>query len=108
MSVDFATLDGTAFSGVDYTGVTNTVVFQDGQTNRTILVPITDNQLQEGNRTLALILFNPTNTTLARTNASLTIFDNERAAGSADIGFLPGLGPTTPCTDWPIGPATAR
>ena len=92
VSVDFATLDGTAVAGVDYTGVTNTVVFQNGQTNRTVFVPVIDNQLQEGNRTLALILFNPTNTTLARTNASLTIFDNERAAGSADIGFLPGAG----------------
>ena len=92
VSVDFATVDGTAVSGVDYTGVTNTVMFADGQTNRTVFVPVIDNQLQEGNRTLAMILFNPTNTTLALTNASLTIFDNERAAGSADIGFLPGTG----------------
>jgi uncharacterized delta-60 repeat protein/uncharacterized repeat protein (TIGR01451 family) len=60
-SVDFVTIDGSAVAGVDYVGVTNTVVFPRGETFAIISVPIIDNTLVDGDRTVQLLLTNPTN-----------------------------------------------
>jgi uncharacterized repeat protein (TIGR01451 family)/uncharacterized delta-60 repeat protein len=85
-SIDFyTTTNGTATAGLDYTPVTNTVQFADGQSNATVLVPIIANGLPEGNLTVGLALQNPTNTaldTVLPTSATLTIVDNSLAPGN--------------------------
>ena len=40
VSVDFATLDGTAVSSIDYVNTSETVSFAPGQTQQTITVPL--------------------------------------------------------------------
>ena len=55
-SVGFTTTNGTATNGLDYTAVSNTVFFVDGQSRQTVAVPIINNGLVEGNRTVSLML----------------------------------------------------
>ena len=83
-SVDFATtLGGTAVPGTDFTPTTNTVVFADGETNKLVAVPVINNGIVEGNRTVTLALSNPTNTILLSPTAStLTIIDTAQVPGS--------------------------
>jgi len=61
VSVDYATSDGTAADGSDYTGVSGTLSWgpNDG-TNRTFQVPILDDPDAEGVETINLTLSNPT------------------------------------------------
>jgi len=47
VSVDYATADGTAKSGLDYTGVTNTLFFASGDRVKTFTVPILSDGLVE-------------------------------------------------------------
>ncbi|MEZ4659734.1 MAG: Calx-beta domain-containing protein, partial [Caldilineaceae bacterium] len=78
ITVDYATSDGTAQAGADYTADSGALNFAPGETSQVISVPITDDLLDEGDETLALALSNPTNATLgAAANAVLTIADND-------------------------------
>jgi hypothetical protein len=83
VAVRFATTNGTAFAGTDYVGVTNTVVFRDGQTATNVFVPIkNDSTIQNIDRTIKLYLAAPGNgATLGLSNAVLSIIDED---------FLPG------------------
>ena len=80
-TVAYATSDSTAFSGVDYVGVTNTLTFLPGVTNTNFTITVIDNQIVQLNRALNLRLFNatPTNNASPGTNATatLTIVDND-------------------------------
>jgi hypothetical protein len=60
-SVDFATSDGTATDGQDYTGKSGTATITAGSTSTTVDVPVTDDSIYEGNETLTLDLSNPVN-----------------------------------------------
>lgn len=57
-SADYTTVPGTADSS-DYTPVSGTVVFANGETQQTITVPITDNADKDGTRVFALTLSSP-------------------------------------------------
>ena len=72
--------DGTATTGADYTNNSPiTVSFAEGETSKTITVPITDDRLVEGNETINLTLSNPTGNAIlgVQNTAILTILDNE-------------------------------
>jgi uncharacterized delta-60 repeat protein len=79
--VDFATSDGSATNGVHYTGSTNTLVFAINEISKTLSIPIFDNFIVDGNKTVNLRLFNPSPTNIATLgaipNAVLTILDND-------------------------------
>ena len=81
--VSFTTLtNGTATIGTDYTPVSQTVVFNPGISNVVVPIPINNNNIVEGNRTVFLLLTNAINTTLGNpTNAVLTIIDTVNAPG---------------------------
>ena len=83
VSVDFATTtNGTAVIGTDYLPVTNTVVFLAGETNQSIKVPIVNNSLVEGNRTVTMSLSNALGALLLQPmQAVLTIIDSNHAPG---------------------------
>src|SRR5262245_43942370 len=59
VSVDFATQDGTAKAGTDYTAMSGTLTFAPNQTTATIGVPIIGNTLFQSNRTFTVNLTNP-------------------------------------------------
>ncbi len=85
-AVDYATYDGTATERSNYTNASGTLRFAPGETSKTFNVLITDNAFVEGNRTVNLILRNPTvGTALGVPLAAvLTIKDNDTAQPSSN------------------------
>ena len=59
VSVDYATEDGTAAAGEDYTAASGTLVFAAGETAKTVSVPLLDDAVDEGKETFVLKLSNP-------------------------------------------------
>jgi uncharacterized repeat protein (TIGR01451 family)/uncharacterized delta-60 repeat protein len=82
-SIDFlTTTNGTALPGVNYTPVSNTVVFAAGQTNAIWPVPVLHDPSPNGDKTVSMILTNPIGSVLlAPSQATLTIVDVETAPG---------------------------
>lgn len=54
VTVDFATADGTAAAGWDYTAVEGTLTFAPGETGKTVSVEVLDDAHDEGEETLTL------------------------------------------------------
>ena len=75
-SVTFSTSDGTALAGLDYVFTSGVLNFADGQTNQTVVIPIIDDNVGEGDETVNLHLLNPTNG-VALSAAVLTIVNDE-------------------------------
>ena len=59
VSVDYATADGTAKAGADYTAASGTLAFAPGETAMTVSVAILDDAIDEGKETFLLKLSNP-------------------------------------------------
>ncbi len=59
VSVDYATEDGTAAAGADYTAASGTLTFAPGETAKTVSVAILDDAIDEGKETFKLKLSNP-------------------------------------------------
>ena len=59
VSVDYATADGTAEAGADYTATSGTLTFAPGETAKTVVVPILDDAVDEGKEKFYLRLTNP-------------------------------------------------
>ncbi|WP_272946224.1 Calx-beta domain-containing protein, partial [Geobacter sp. OR-1] len=78
-SVQYATSNGTATSGSDYTTASGTLNWANGDSaNKTFTVPVTNDTVYEGNETVNLTLSNASGATLGtQTTATLTITDNE-------------------------------
>jgi sugar lactone lactonase YvrE len=79
-SVDYATSDGTAIAGSDYTATSGTLAFTPGQLSKTFTVPIiNDNLYEAGNETFNITLSNPTGGAVLSgpPTAVVTINDND-------------------------------
>jgi hypothetical protein len=73
-SVQFATADGSAIAGIDYTAVSGTLNFPRGsKPSQTITVPITDVLIPGPNKTFYLNLSNAVNATLSKSQGAGTI-----------------------------------
>ncbi len=59
VSVDYATADGTAAAGADYTAASGTLTFAPGETSHTVSVALLDDAIDEGKETFKLTLSNP-------------------------------------------------
>ena len=59
VSVDYATADGTAVAGADYTATSGTLTFAPGETEKTVSVALLDDAIDEGKETFKLELSNP-------------------------------------------------
>jgi uncharacterized repeat protein (TIGR03806 family) len=60
VGVDYASTDGSATGGSDYTAVSGSLSFAEGVTTQSFSIDILDDAANEGNETLNLILSNPT------------------------------------------------
>ena len=60
VTVQFATGNGTATAGQDYTATTGTLTFGAGETTKTFTVPILADQIDEPNETFTVTLSNVT------------------------------------------------
>ena len=79
VTVDLATTDLTATSGLDYTGITNTLSFAPTERFKLVPIPILNDSLKEANETFRVTLSNPTGGTLGSTKTTtVTIVDNDQ------------------------------
>ena len=58
LTVDYATTDGTAVAGQDYTATSGTLTFSGGETTKTFQIPITDDAPTETDETFTVTLRN--------------------------------------------------
>lgn len=88
-NVDFATVDGTAEQGSDYTATNGTLHFEPGETAKTFQVFIKDDTTVEPNETLNVILRENVNglALAAPSAAELTIIENDAAVQLSNIAF---------------------
>ncbi len=78
VTVTYATSDGTAVAGTDYTATTGQLVFAPGETSQTFSVVTADNDVNDDPRTVLLALSDPVNAEIGRPpSAVITIQDNE-------------------------------
>lgn len=79
VSVTFNTVPGTAQPGLNYVTSSGTLTFGNGDTVKSITVPLVDNNVVQGPVSLSVILSAPTGgaTLTAPTNTTLTIMDND-------------------------------
>jgi hypothetical protein len=77
--VDYATSNGTAIAGSDYTASSGTLTFANGETTKTFTVPILEDALNEAPETVNLTLSNAQGSgdIGAQSTATLTINDND-------------------------------
>jgi hypothetical protein len=80
-TVDYATSDGTAVAGSDYTAASGTLTFTTGQTSKSVNVAITNDTLSEASETLTVTL----------SNASLALDDASGLGTIADDDPEPTL-----------------
>ena len=81
ITVNYATANGTATAGSDYTSRTGTLTFNSGVTSQSINIPILNDSINEANETFTLTLTSPTNANLGtRTSVTTTISDTLTAS----------------------------
>lgn len=73
ITVDFATSDGTAIAGLDYSPTNGTLTFNPGDTNQTITVPVFFNTNLPALKTFTVNLSNPVNAALGDNAGTVTI-----------------------------------
>ena len=85
VTVDYATRNGTAAAGSDYTATSGTLTFAPGQTAKT--VPITDDTVRDDGETLTLALSNASGAGIwsAAAAAAGTIHNREETEGPAPL-----------------------
>lgn len=75
VQVAYATADGTAHAGSDYTAISGTLVFNPGETSKTLSVQVAGDGVAEGNETFALNLTHAAGATPPSLSATATIHD---------------------------------
>ncbi len=84
-TVDYASTDGTATAGSDYTAVSGTLTFAAGVTSRAFTVSVTGDTMHEANETLTVTLSNASaGTAIATASGTGTITDNDTPSFSID------------------------
>ncbi len=61
LTVEYATVDGTAIAGQDYTASSGTLTFTTGETSKTIQIPIANDAATEPDEVFAVVLHNASN-----------------------------------------------
>ena len=77
VSVTYATADGTATAGEDYTRASGKLRFAPGETEKTVAVPVLDDVVDEGEETFTLRLLNASGAVVADGEATGTIVNSD-------------------------------
>ena len=77
VTVDYATLDGTATAGEDYTAARGTLTFAVGETDKTVTVTVLDDAVDEGAETFTLKLRNAQGAWIVDDEATGTIENDD-------------------------------
>jgi sugar lactone lactonase YvrE len=78
ITVSYATADGSATAGTNYTAASGTVVFAPGETTKTILVQTVDDGVADPTRAFTVSLSSPVNATLGGSQGIGTILDDTK------------------------------
>ncbi|AFZ60550.1 SBBP repeat-containing protein [Anabaena cylindrica FACHB-243] len=86
ITVNYATSNGTAIAGSDYTNTTGTLTFNPGIKTQVINIPIVNDGINEADETFTLTLTSPTNASLGtKTSAITTITDTLVASATTTL-----------------------
>ena len=77
VTVDYATADGTATAGEDYTARSGTLIFAPGRTRKTVSVAVLDDAIDEGEEILTLTLSDASGALIADDTATGTIENSD-------------------------------
>jgi len=105
VTVHYATANGTAVSGTDYTATSGTLTFGPGQTVQNITVPISDRAGAAPTRKFTVVLSTPVNATLVQKTATVTIgASGATAVAAPNISAPPNttVGEATGYVDLPV------
>lgn len=91
VTVQYATSDGTATAGSDYTATSGTITFTPGVTSQLVHVDVLPDTTAEADETFTVTLSNPSGATIADGTAAGTIVDDDGAVGPG-----PGLNSGNP------------
>jgi CSLREA domain-containing protein len=93
LTVNYATVPGTATEGTDYTAVSGTITFAAGETSKTFTVPVVNDGVSEPDETVGLVLFSTTMPELvgARGRAAMTLVDGTTTPTLTFTKFLAAL-----------------
>ena len=84
VTVSYATQDGTATAGPDYTATSATLTFNAGDLSQTVEVTVLTDSEDEGQETLTLTLYNPSQATLGDGTGTGTIKNGESSSGTQE------------------------
>lgn len=104
VTVQYATANGTATAGSDYTASSNTLSFAPGETQKTVTIPVQGDTIAESNETFSVKLSGATNATIADAEGIGTI-TNDDAAPTPSPSPSPSPSPT-PIPNLSIGNVT--
>ena len=110
--VDWATEDGTASAGTDYTAANGTLTFNAGETEKTVTVTVAGDDVDEADETFTVTLSGASGATLGRATATGTIRDDGEAPAlrlvltPASIGEKGGVSTVTARLDRPSSEET--
>ena len=79
VTVDWATADGTATAGTDYTSGNGSLTFGTGETGKTVTVTVAGDDVDEPNETFTVALSNVSGATLVKATGTGTITDDDDA-----------------------------
>ncbi|WP_339950471.1 Calx-beta domain-containing protein [uncultured Albimonas sp.] len=85
VTVDWATVAGTARAGEDYAPAVGTLSFAPGEVLKTISISLADDVLHEADETFGLRLTSPSGAVLARAEATATIRDDDPDEAPDDL-----------------------
>lgn len=85
ITVDYATANGSATAGSDYTATSGTITFNSGETSKPLPVSVNGDGTIEGNETFVINLTNPTNASLLDAQGTGTIVEDDSAMPSFSI-----------------------
>ncbi len=77
VTVRYATSNGTATAGSDYTSASGTLTFDAGDTSKTVNVSVTDDNTDEADETFTVTLSNASNASIGTATATGTITDDD-------------------------------
>ena len=81
VTVDYATVDGTAKDGEDYTAQSGTLTFAVGETSKTVKIAVLSDEMDEEAETFTLVLTNP--------STGATITDGSATGTISNTGSIP-------------------
>lgn len=90
VTVDYATENGTAVSGTDYMADRGKLVFNPGETSKTISILVNGDTDIESDETLYLNLTNPVNVTIEKSSGEGTILNDDVSIERFELNYIAG------------------